>query len=71
MLWYAYKDTQKMVEDSIADWFRSIPKITRWWFSLSVIIPILARFGLLNGEWLILWYEPLVYRFQVSRQESL
>ena len=55
----------KMAEDSIADWFRSIPKITRWWFSLCVIIPLLARFGLLNGLWLILMFEPVVYRFQV------
>ncbi len=55
----------KMADASIADWFRSIPKITRWWFSLSVAIPLLARFGLLDGMWLILLFEPLVYRFQV------
>ena len=54
-----------MADDSIADWFRSIPKITRWWFSLSVVFPLLARFELLDGMWLILLFEPLLYRFQV------
>ena len=52
--------------DDIADWFRSIPKITRWWFSLSVIIPLLARLGILNGYWLFLSFEHVVYHFQVS-----
>ena len=59
-----YSLTRKMA-DEIADWFRGTPKITRLWFSLSVAIPLLARLGLLNGRWLILLIEPLVYRFQV------
>ena len=54
-----------MADNSIADWFRSIPKITRWWFSLSVVFPLLAQFGLLDRLWQILLFEPLVYRFQV------
>ena len=54
-----------MSSNDIGDWYRGIPKITKWWFTGSVIIPIAAKIGLLNPMWLFLHYESLIYKFQV------
>ena len=32
----------------IKQWFMSIPVITRYWFGLSFVIPVLGRIGLFN-----------------------
>ncbi|CAC5404863.1 DERL1 [Mytilus coruscus] len=56
-----------MSSNDIGDWYRSIPKITKWWFSGSVVIPIAAKLGLLNPMWLFLHYESLIYKFQFWR----
>lgn len=32
----------------IKQWFMSIPIITRYWFGLSIAMPVLGRIGLLN-----------------------
>jgi derlin-1 len=54
-----------MAESDIADWFRSIPIVTRWWFSLSIIFPLAGRLGLVNPMLLLLDYETVVHGFQV------
>lgn len=54
------------VRSDFKDWFDSIPKITRFWFAGSVIVPILSRFGLLNPFYLILELEPFLNNFHVS-----
>ncbi|KAG1697396.1 Derlin-1 [Nymphon striatum] len=51
----------------ITDWFKSLPLITRWWFILSIVLPVLGRFGLLNPYYMVLLYEPIVYKFQIWR----
>lgn len=56
-----------MAQSDIGDWYRGIPQVTRWWFTGSVIVPLLARFGLLNPMWLILNFQKTVYEFQVWR----
>lgn len=55
-----------MAENELGVWFRSIPIITKWWFSLSIIFPLLGRLGLINGIYLILDYYSIIHRFQVS-----
>lgn len=50
----------------IADWFRSLPVFTRYWFGLSVVFPILGRFRLVNPQYLVLTYDLFVKKFQVS-----
>ena len=55
-----------MASNDIGDWYRGIPKITKYWFTGSVIVPIAARFGLLGAQWLILVFELVFYKFQVS-----
>uniref|UniRef100_A0A0L8GRN5 Derlin n=1 Tax=Octopus bimaculoides TaxID=37653 RepID=A0A0L8GRN5_OCTBM len=56
-----------MASNDIGDWFRSIPRITKFWFVGSIVLPIAARFGLLSPIWLILRYEFVVYKFQIWR----
>ena len=55
-----------MAENDIGDWFRSIPLISKWWFSLSIVFPLLGRIGLLNPFYMILDFALVVYHFQVS-----
>jgi len=60
-----------MAENELGTWFRSIPIVTRWWFSLSIVFPLLGRLGLINGMYyFILHYESIVYRFQVRIKDS-
>ena len=54
-----------MATNDIGDWYRGIPRITKYWFTGSVVVPIAARFGLLGAQWLILVFELVVYKFQV------
>lgn len=56
-----------MAENELGVWFRSIPIVTRWWFSLSIIFPLLGRLGLINGMYMILDYASIVHRFQIWR----
>ena len=55
-----------MASNDICDWYHSIPKITKWWFTGSVFILIAATLGVLNPMWLFLHYESFIYRFQVK-----
>ena len=48
-------------------WYRSIPRVTRWWFTLCIAVPVLSRFGLLPGDYLILLFDEIFYRFQVRQ----
>ncbi|XP_033626893.1 derlin-1-like [Asterias rubens] len=54
-------------QSDIGDWYRGIPLITRGWFTGSVVVPLLAKFGILNPMWLILNFHQVVYRFQIWR----
>ena len=45
--------------------FKSIPPITRTWFSASIIVPVAARLGLVRPQNLVLFIEPIVRQFQV------
>lgn len=56
-----------MASNDIGDWYRGIPQITKYWFTGSVVVPIAARFGLLNAQWLVLLFELVVYKFQIWR----
>ena len=50
----------------IGDWYRNIPIFTKYWFSGTVGVTLLAKFGLLKEYNLILLYEPLK-KFQIWR----
>ena len=55
-----------MSSNEFRDWYQSIPKITRGWFTASVVLPLIGRFGLLNPYTLILLFEPFVKNFHVN-----
>lgn len=50
----------------LGTWFRSVPIVTRYWFAISVILPLLGRFGLIHPVWMYLDWDLVVYRFHVS-----
>lgn len=50
----------------IGDWFRSVPFITRYWFSASIIVPLIGKLGLISPAHLVLWPEAFFHKFQVS-----
>ena len=50
-----------------SDWYKGIPQITRYWFSGSVIVPLIARFGIISPMSLILQFEPFLHKFHFWR----
>lgn len=50
-----------------SDWYKSIPQITRYWFTGSVVVPLLARFGILPAQYLVLLFEPFINKFHFWR----
>lgn len=59
-----------MATNDLGDWYRSIPQITRYWFSGSVAVPLIARFGLVHPAWLVLHWPMFWYNFQIWRPIS-
>jgi len=51
----------------ISDWFNSLPFFTRYWFGGTVGLSLLARFGLIPGQWLILNYYQIFHQFEIWR----
>ncbi|KJH52946.1 ribosomal protein S21e [Dictyocaulus viviparus] len=50
----------------LSTWFASVPIVTRYWFAVSVVVPLLGRFGLINPLWMYLDWDLVVYHFQAS-----
>jgi hypothetical protein len=40
---------------------RSLPLFTRYWFGLTVLFTLVARFGLLSARWLVLAWDPFIH----------
>ena len=55
------------MSSDFSDWYKSIPQITRYWFSGSVIVPLIARFGIISGQTMLLQFEPFINKFQFWR----
>lgn len=56
-----------MPDNDIGEWFRGIPIVTRWWFILSIVFPLLGRVGLFHPYYMILDFELVAYKFQLWR----
>jgi len=56
-----------MAENDIGDWFRNIPIVSRWWFVLSIVFPLLGRIGLLHPYYMVLSFDFVFYKFQIWR----
>ena len=54
-----------MSSNDIADWFRRIPTMTKYWFTGSIALPLLGKLGLVSIMTMILDYNSVVYGFQV------
>lgn len=48
------------------DWFTNIPYFTKRWLSLTVILTLAGRFGILSPYNFMLIYEPFIKKFEVS-----
>lgn len=56
-----------MASNDIGDWYRGIPQMTKYWFTGSIVVPLVARLGLINPVHLILIFERVAYNFQIWR----
>ncbi|ESO82769.1 hypothetical protein LOTGIDRAFT_205920 [Lottia gigantea] len=56
-----------MASNDIGDWFRSIPPITKYWFTGSIVLPLAGRIGLFSPMWMILHFQSFIYKFQFWR----
>ena len=54
-----------MASNDIGDWYRNIPQITKYWFTGSVILPLIGKIGLVSPASMVLDYASLVNKFQV------
>ncbi|KAL3122415.1 hypothetical protein niasHT_001450 [Heterodera trifolii] len=52
------------------EWYRSIPLITRYWFTGSTVIPLLGRLGLFHPYLMLLSWELFFYKLQLWRPLS-
>lgn len=50
----------------IADFFNSIPLITRYWFTTSLVLPLLGKIGLIKSVWMYLDWDLVISKFHVS-----
>jgi len=55
-----------MASNDIGDWYRGIPQITKYWFTGSVVVPLIGRLGF-NPLWFILDFKSFIYKFQIWR----
>lgn len=56
-----------MAETDIGQWYSNIPFFTKWWFTLTLICTLGANFGVLPVMHMLLDWNFVVYKFQVSR----
>jgi len=53
--------------NDLGDWYRSIPQITRYWFTGTVVLPLLGRFGFVSLMTMILDFDAIFRHFQIWR----
>ncbi len=53
------------VSNDLGQWFKSIPKITRVWFTSSIVVSLAARMGIVRPQNLVLFINPIIKQFQV------
>jgi derlin-1 len=53
------------VTNDLGQWYKSIPPITRVWFTGSIMVPVAARLGLVRPQNLVLFVKPIFKNLQV------
>lgn len=56
-----------MASNDFSMWYRSIPQISRYWFTGSVVLPLIGKLGLISPLFCILSYELIFHHFQIWR----
>ncbi|XP_074645249.1 derlin-1-like [Tubulanus polymorphus] len=55
------------MSNDIGDWYRSIPQISKYWFTASIVLPLIGKLGLLSPIHMILHYDWFIHHFQLWR----
>jgi len=56
-----------MPDSDLAIWYRSVPEISRYWFTGSIVLPLLGRLGVLSPYWCVLEWTLFLKKFQIWR----
>ncbi|KAM3175329.1 hypothetical protein ACTXT7_008757 [Hymenolepis weldensis] len=56
-----------MAGNDLADAYYSIPRLTRYWFTATVVLSVIGRFGLIDSFNLILSWDKFFYNFELWR----
>ena len=59
-----------MASNEISLWYNAIPQITKYWFTGSVVLPLLGRFGIINSYYLLLDASLTITSFQVNLRKN-
>jgi len=51
--------------NDLGQWYKSIPKITRVWFTSAIVVSAAARLGLVRPNNLVLLVNPIIKHYQV------
>lgn len=49
----------------IADWYKQLPRFTKYWLSLTIGISLLAKIGILPDYYLVLFWDFVWRKLQV------
>lgn len=66
---YWYKKPNSLLRNAITGflrWYRNVPPISRYWFTSTVVIPLVGRLGFVNYRSMILSSKLLLEKFQVQ-----
>lgn len=56
-----------MAQNSVEQWFRGMPPVTRWHFASAVIVTLAGNFGLVNPVSIALLREQVFNKFEIWR----
>ncbi|XKL60341.1 hypothetical protein PGB90_001357 [Kerria lacca] len=51
----------------IGDWYKRIPFFTKWWLTLTVVLSLAGRIGLVQPYQMILLYSNVIHKFEIWR----
>ena len=63
--------THMVVGNSVEQWFRALPPVTRWHFASVVIVTLAGNFGLVNPVSIALLQEQVFKKFEATLTSSL
>lgn len=56
-----------MAPNELSDWYWGVPQLTRYWFTGSVVLPLIGRIGLVSPYSMVLMWDKLAYSFHIWR----